>query len=133
MPALLNGQQEKFAQNIVAGMTQRDAYRDAYPDGTYNNNSLSVRACELMKAPGMAERIQELQAAASMGSVMQREQRMELLTRMANDDELHPKYRMQAVDLLNKMCGEYTKKVEAVLTPGYVSNTAAEVAAILDE
>lgn len=129
----LNGQQEKFCQNVVSGMTYKDAYRDAYPNGNYNNNSISVRACELMKEPGVAERIQELTAAAASAAVMTRQERMEMLTRMAEDNELHPKYRMQAVEILNKMNGDYVKKVEAVLTPGQVNSTAAEVAAILDE
>ena len=57
---------------------------------------------------------------------------MKILTEIATDKAQLPKPRMQAIDILNKMDGEYVKKIEANVNTN-ISEIASKVGAILDE
>ena len=46
---MLNAKQERFIQNIVKGMSQREAYKDAYK-AKYKDEVIDVRACELFNS-----------------------------------------------------------------------------------
>ena len=59
-------------------------------------------------------RIKELAAQADSPKSMSATRRKEKLTELAEDDD--PNVAMKAIDLLNKMDGEYVQKVEAAVT-----------------
>lgn len=133
MPALTNQRREKFVQNIVSGMTQRQAYLDAFPNAAnWQPKSVDEAACTLFHMQEVAARYQELQSYVAMSAVLSRQGRMLILTDIAEDEDLPPKNRMQAIDLLNKMDGEYVKKIEATITTP-LSDVAGKVDDILNE
>ena len=133
MPELPNAQYERYAQEIVRGMSQADAYRAAKPSACrWTEKTVYSRASEMRRIPEVDERIKELQAEAAAAAVMDRQERLETLTAMARDEHMHPKQRMQAIDILNKMDAVYVQRVDASVH-GDLSDAAAKVQAILDE
>lgn len=56
----LTDKQEKFAQGIAKGLTQADAYREAYDSEDMIDNTVYKEACLLMNNPKIAERVKEL-------------------------------------------------------------------------
>lgn len=113
MPVLKNSRWETFSQALVAGDSQRIAYKKAYPkaekwkDATVDNN-----AYNLAKKSEILARCNELKEAAAAGAVLTRKEKRELLAEMARNEELLPADRQRAIDLDNKMEDEYTNKVE---------------------
>lgn len=108
----LTAQQEKFAQAIaLEDMNQADAYRSAYDTSKMGDDTVYVKASELAKKDKVAVRIAELRQQAMTPKVMSAQKRREKLTELANDED--PNVAMKAIDLLNKMDGEYVQKVEA--------------------
>ena len=133
MAVLANPRHEAFAQGIVAGKTQKDAYRDAFPDAVAcSDKTLINKGCLLAADPDVAARIVELKAQSSCNAIINRQDRMILLTEIATNEMLHPKQRMTAIDILNKMDGDYVKKVEATIKNDF-AHTASDIEAILDE
>jgi hypothetical protein len=133
MPMLREPKRERFVQNIIAGMSQRQAYLDAYPNShKYKEATVDNKACLLLQDADVAARYKELQEASADAAIMQRKERMIVLSEFARDEQAWPKTRMQAIDILNKMDGDYVKRIEANVT-GDVSEIAAKVGAILDE
>jgi hypothetical protein len=62
----LTPQQEKFAQAVVSGKSQSDAYRLAYPKSkAWKDESVRVEAAKMLANPNISLRIRSLQAAAA--------------------------------------------------------------------
>lgn len=108
---MLTPKQEKFCHAIVDGKTQVDAYKEAYNTKNMADNSIYVEASKLMDNPKIAQRIAELRERIDNKLVMSATKRAEKLTEFINNDD--PSIAMKAIDILNKMTGEYTQKVEA--------------------
>lgn len=133
MAALENAKHEKFVQSLVEGLSQRKAYLAAFPTAKkWKPETVDVKASQLFSDDKIKLRYQELQSATASDAILSRQGRMKILTEIATDKAQLPKPRMQAIDILNKMDGEYTKRIEAVVTTD-VSEVAAKVGAILDE
>lgn len=60
----LTAKQEKFCQGIAKGLTYSDAYRHAYDTGNMKAETINREATELMKAPKIAARIEQLKQRA---------------------------------------------------------------------
>lgn len=59
---MLTDKREKFAQNLNAGLSQRQAYREAYPKSrNWKDATVDKRASELFKNREVLGRYQELQ------------------------------------------------------------------------
>ena len=111
----LTAQQEKFAQAIaLEDMNQADAYRSAYDTSRMGDDTIYVKASELANKDKVAVRIAELRKQAITPKVMSAQKRREKLTELARAED--PNVAMKAIDLLNKMDGEYVQKVEAAVT-----------------
>lgn len=125
----LSVKQEKFIQNIVNGMSQREAYKDAY-GAKYKDTVIDVRACELFNSSKMQVRYKELMNRLEDKAIMSAKERMKWLTEVVKgiqtnttygengqvyDNEAYISDKMKAIDLLNKMDGQYVQKVEADL------------------
>jgi len=62
----LTPQQERFARNVVSGMTQADAYRDAYPAAKrWKDDSIHNKASALMRNAQVAARVADGTKVAS--------------------------------------------------------------------
>lgn len=130
---MLTKKQEKFVQNIVKGMTQIEAYKDAYNTKSMSDNAISREASLLMKNPKITQRHKELGAGTEKRTIMSAQERLEYMTKIINDEvkekiltlndgleitferpaDLNTK--LKAIDIMNKMQGEYTTKIEGEL------------------
>jgi phage terminase small subunit len=110
---VLTAKQEKFAKNIMLGMTQTDAYRDAYNAKNMSANAIRREASLLMDHPNISQIIKEMRERVSNENIMTVQKRMEWLTGIINAEAENTGDRLKALDLLNKMSGEYVQKVQA--------------------
>lgn len=131
---MLTAKQEKFALNIFDGMNQAEAYRDAYPNNRMSDKTIWETASRLIKNPKVVARIEELRAEAAKGSILTAKERLEYLSRVITGEEkekvaqivegqqfefelpISVKNKLNAVDLMNKMQGEYVQKIEGNLS-----------------
>ena len=112
--AKLTPQQEKFAQAIaLEDMNQADAYRSAYNTSRMTDKSIWEKASELAANVKVTARVAELRKMAMTPKVMNAQERRETLTDIAKNQEASLSDRMKAIDLLNKMDGEYVQKIAA--------------------
>lgn len=132
---MLTAKQEKFIQNIVKGMSQRQAYRNAY-DNNMTDKQVDEEACKLFNSPKINQRYQELIKQLEEDAIMTAKERMVWLSNVINgnikeivavqktncetgESEMvetefpsQLKTKLAALDTLNKMSGEYVTKVE---------------------
>ena len=132
----LTPKQEKFIQNIVSGMSQREAYKNSYNAENMKDEVIDVKACELFNDGKMKVRYQELMSKLEDEAIMTAKQRMKWLSDVVNNIQKEDIYltadkgaegmedvkigsknadlntKMKAIDILNKMSGEYTTKIE---------------------
>lgn len=129
---MLNVQQERFIQNIVKGMSQREAYKEAY-NATYDNNAIDVNASKLFNEAKVQLRYKELLQELEDKSIMSAKERMKWLTDVVKNIQKEDIYtvnsdgenvlvssrnadlntKLKAIETLNKMSGEYITKIEA--------------------
>lgn len=110
---MLTAKQETFAQNIVSGMNQADAYRSAYPNQRMTDKTIWETASKLIKNPKVIARIQELRAQLAKPTIMSAQERLEWLTALIKSEEETTGDKLKAADIMNKMQGEYVQKIEA--------------------
>lgn len=126
---MLNARQERFVQNIVKGMSQRDAYKDAYA-AKYKDEAIDSKACNLFKSDKVQVRYKELIERTVKASIMSAQERKEWLTKVLNNEILEEQIvfdngeahtesvaanlttKMKAMDILNKMDGEYIDRLK---------------------
>lgn len=112
---MLTQKQQNFAKAIALdGMNYSDAYRSAYNCKRMSDTTINNNAWKLMQDNEITTRIKELAAQADSPKIMSAQKRREKLTELAADED--PNVAMKAIDLLNKMDGEYVQKVEAAVT-----------------
>lgn len=131
---MLTAKEEKFCNNVVSGMTLSDAYKNSYNAKNMSDNTIYVKASELAKKDKIKVRIEELRKQLSDDSIMSAKERMKLLTEIASgslketdkvvtptgkvvdiEKDTNLTTRMKALDILNKMSGEYITKVDATV------------------
>lgn len=129
----LTPKQERFIQNIVSGMSQREAYKNAY-NAKYKDKAIDEKACVLFNSEKVQKRYKELMDRLEDKSIMSAKERMKWLTDVINGNILEDvpvmtdikedkvntikcptkiDTKLKALDTLNKMSGEYTTKIEA--------------------
>ena len=109
---MLTAKQEQFVQNIIAGMSQADAYRSAYPKQKMTDKTIWESASKLMKNPKVGARLSELRNELAQSSIMTAKERLEWLTGLIKDPEMDINAKLKASDQMNRMQGEYVTKVE---------------------
>lgn len=114
MSVLTNPRWETFVQALIAGDSQRVAYRKAFPKSiNWKDSTVDPRASDLFnKNSKVLARYNELKEEAATEAVLTRKEKREILAEMARDEALLPADRQRAIDLDNKMENEYTSKVE---------------------
>lgn len=109
---MLTPKQEQFVKCIVFnGMNYSDAYRNAYNTKGMADKTINERASRLKDEYKIRARIEELRSEIDTPKIMSATKRAEMLTMLANSDD--PNVQMKAIDLLNKMTGEYVTKIDA--------------------
>lgn len=115
MAELKNARQENFARYMAQGMKQIDAYRAAVPASrNWKDKTVYNRASEWYNTGEILGRIRELQKAATSETVMTVTERKEWLSDLIRerDGVYSTGEKLKAVDILNKMDGEYTEKLQ---------------------
>lgn len=112
---MLTKNQEQFAQNIINGMNQTDAYRSAYPTQRGSDKTIWANASRLMKNSKVIARIEELRDKVATPAIMSAQKRLEWLTGTIAREEVSVGDKLRAIDIMNKMQGEYVQKVEAAV------------------
>lgn len=110
---MLTAKQEKFVQNILEGMNQADAYRSAYDTKRMSVKTVHEKACLLASQDKVKARIKELRDKLANESIMSAQKRMEWLTELIKNTEATNSDKLKALDILNKMDGEYVQKIAA--------------------
>ena len=114
MGALTNARHETFAQGIAQGLSQRKAYREAFPNSKkWKDATVDTKAYELHRKGEILERLQELRDESSSKAVKSAQERKEWLSSIVDCETEDMNTRLKACDMLNKMDGEYTTKIEA--------------------
>ena len=116
---MLTEQQEKYCVNIVSGMSQTAAYKDAYDAKDMKIESIYVEASKLMDNPKFTLRIEVLSKEARSDRIINTIQKKELLTQWIYDDSKKEDSRLKAMDILNKMDGEYVTRLEGNIDVTY--------------
>lgn len=126
MAEKLTLKQEKFVQNLIKGMSQREAYKNSYDAKNMKDETIDTRACELFKNSKIKARYEELLKRLEDKAIMSAEERMKWLSKVIKADiKVEREYdneikeydpymsdRLKAMDILNKMDGQYTTKIE---------------------
>lgn len=130
---MLTAKQEKFVHNIIDGMSQADAYRNAYSAENMSDNAIYREASLLMANPNIAQRVKEIRDQMAKPTIMSAQERLEFLTQIIQglkgevsvqvvDGETVEiemptslKNKLSAIDIMNKMQGEYVTKVEGTI------------------
>lgn len=108
----LTPKQERFIQNIVSGMSQRQAYKDAY-NNNMTDKQLDEEACKLFNSPKVSQRYQELISKMEDNAIMTAIEKRKILKDIAYNRNNSVSDIIKAIDTDNKMAGEYTTKIEA--------------------
>ena len=137
---MLNMRQEKFVQNLIKGMSQREAYKDAY-DAKYKDEAIDSKASVLFNSEKVQirynELMEEIKKEITESTIMTAKERMEWLSevvkgiqkeeiKICNGEEVSVyeksadlNTKIKALDTLNKMDGQYTTKLEGSIGISY--------------
>lgn len=124
---MLTPKQEKFVQNLVKGMSQREAYKNSYNAKNMADDTIDNKACVLFRQEKIRARYNELIRRLEDNTIMNAQERMKWLTKVIKCDiKVKQEYdnevkeydpymsdRLKAMDMLNKMSGEYITKIDA--------------------
>jgi phage terminase small subunit len=128
---MLTAKQEKFVRNLIQGMSQREAYKNSYDAENMTDKTIDEEACRLFNDSKISARYRELQDRLDKATIMTAQERLEYLTEVIQGIQREQvvqivegeaievevptsiKNRLSAIDLMNKMQGEYVTKVEA--------------------
>lgn len=127
---MLTAKQEIFAQNIIKGMSQAEAYRNAYNTKKMSDKTVWENASRLMNNSKVIARVNELRSQVAKDAIMTAEERLKFLTRIIKGEQCEVAYaqdaegnqievkvppslktKLSAIDIMNKMQGEYVTKV----------------------
>lgn len=126
---MLTPKREKFVQNLIQGMSQREAYKNSFSAKNMSDKTIDNNAYRLFKNTEVRARYDELRGkiedAQETRTIMNVLERKEWLTKIINGEvpeegtavtqgqllrfEKQPSLsdKMKAMDILNKMDGEY--------------------------
>ena len=111
----LNEKEKKFAEYMIkCGEPTEAALKAGYSEGTAKYASQWLKNPKSPKyKPELVEYIKILADRLQDARIMTAKERQITLSDMAKDAENAPTDRIKAIDVLNKMTGEYLVKVEA--------------------
>lgn len=113
---MLTPKQEKFVQSLIQGMSQADAYRSAYAAKNMSDKTIHEAASRLVADSKVSARLSELREQMTKDTIMSAQKRLEWLTEAIANKDIAVNDKLKAIDIMNKMQGEYTQKVQAEVT-----------------
>ncbi len=133
---MLTPKQEKFIQNIINGMSQREAYKNSYNASKMKNETIDSKASILFNNDKIRTRYEELMKKAEDAAIMSAIERKKWLTKVIKGEVKHTSYdgngnsydneayisdKMKAIDILNKMDSLYTVPIKGGVSITYES------------
>lgn len=112
MAALKNARHEKYVQNLIAGMSQRQAYIEAFPHSKKWKDATVDSKASVLLSGKVLERYNEIQEEQKKEALLTRWEKRKILADIARNEENTPSDRTKAIDTDNKMENEYVNKVE---------------------
>ena len=118
MNKIITLKQEKYVQNLIKGMSQREAYKNSYDASKMKDKTIDDKASLLFKKEEIRARYEELIKKTEDETIMSVKERKKWLTDVINGKIKYNKKeayildKLKAIDILNKMDGEYTSKVQ---------------------
>ena len=131
---MLTPKRDKFVQNLIQGMSQREAYKNSFNAKNMSDRTIDNKAYKLFKTDEARARHNEPRAklddAQETRTIMNVLERKEWLTKIINGEvpeegtavtqgqllrfEKQPSLsdKMKAIDILNKMDGEYKTNID---------------------
>lgn len=111
---MLTAKQDNFAHAVaLEGMNYSEAYRTYYKADRMTDKSVWDAASKLASHPEVSQRIDELKSQVTSKKIMTAQKRMEWLTELIKNREASNTDKLRALDILNKMDGEYVQKIAA--------------------
>lgn len=107
--------QKKFAEYFAqSGNATAAAISAGYAEKYANKN-----VCKLMKLPEVVGYIESINRAGERGRVLSAIERQTILSDIARSDKYSVSERIRAIDVLNKMTGEYITKIQGIVNTVY--------------
>lgn len=116
----LTTKQIKYCRERAAGKGYKEAYTAAgysdkgnsktLTDNAYNMENKSIHSTDIL------QKIKELQDRADRGGILQRRERLQLLSDIAADSRVKDMDRLRALDILARMNADYTDRVNVTGT-----------------
>ena len=131
---MLTPKREKYVQNLVKGMSQREAYKNSYDASKMKDETIDSKASVLFKEDKIRKRYEELIKKTEDEAVMSAIERKSWLTKVVKGEVKHTSYdsngnsydneayisdKMKAIDILNKMDSLYTVPIKGDVTLSY--------------
>ena len=113
----LTEKQKQFCKNIVAGMTYKDSYINAYNTNCSEQVAYNESSKLMMRDDIQAEikRISRpLEKAYQSSMISEREKKRQWLWDMINNPEVKDSDRISAMNILNKMDSEYINITQTI-------------------
>ena len=101
----LTAKQEAFAQGVAGGMTQADAYRNAYDCDGSADKTIIENASRTMADSNVSARVAELKEAVAIAALWTRLDSVETLAEIARGAEARANEKVAAIKELNSMHG----------------------------
>ena len=118
----LSPKQEKFCLEF----RRRDgSKRDAAIAAGYSPKTAAAQATELLKNPEIIRRIAQLANDAERKAIISINERQEVLSAIARDPTKEDRDRIRAIDILNKMDGNYLIKLDVNVNVSLAANILA--------
>lgn len=119
----MTDRQQKFAEYYAAcGNVTQAALKAGYSEKYAKSD-----ACRILENPSVADYLRKLTGAARAERVLSAVERQEMLSVLAKDPVNEPKDRIRAIDVLNRMTGEYTVRLDATVQP------SAKLASVMEQ
>ena len=125
----LNARQEKYCEARAAGKSRRQAYQDAgySPAGSTRTAEQNAWTMETKssRATEIQLKIEELRSRSAETAILNREDRLRLLSELAAREDVKPQDRIRAADQIARMQGDYNDRL-TVSASASVSMTYAD-------
>ena len=108
------------AQKIIKLRPQQQRFVDAYNGNAteaavaagYSKKTARIQGCKLLTNPNIAAAIAEREEKHKNDLIASREERQKVLTEILRNFDENTKERIKAIDILNKMGGDYLERVK---------------------
>jgi len=106
--------QERYAQGLFAGLSQREAYKQAYNTDKMTDKTIDEESCRLASDYKVSARIKELTDVVVERAIWSVEEILKDIKAIALDPDAKRFEKLKALELGGKHLGMFTEKIEAI-------------------